>query len=468
MEQFDLTLFDLSPMAMWLQDFSGVKKIFQQWSDEGVTDFEAYLLEDLTRLETCLVTIKTQRVNSSALKLYEARDLDHILENFIRFLTPAVTYSQINFFCALWRGELKYRVTLVNYTCTGKAIDIQLSANVVTGFEDTWGQLLLTTENVSDFQNARRLAESLFMHSPTALWTKDYSVIKKRFDFLKANGVRDLEQYITINPEFIESCFKLIQSIKVNQALLDLLDVDNKFQFDEQSFKFFHQNKYQNFYHQLLALWDGKSNLQQEGQYQTFKGKKLFLLEKFTIFPDSHDSWDTIQIAYTDLTERKKLEENLRYMSQYDQLTQLYNRTFFNEEIERLHMQKICPISCIYIDINGLKKINDLQGHYYGDLHLQHFAKIVKKVTENMTCSVSRVGGDEFVILMPYAREADAKQLISKIELAIEKDQTSNNKISFSSGIATMEENQTIENLIKKADQNMYDTKKNYYRMRSS
>lgn len=468
MEQFDLTLFDLSPMAMWLQDFSGVKQVFLEWQAQGVTDFEAYLLEDLSRLQQCLVTIRTLRVNASALKLYEAKDLDQILENFIKFLTPEVTISQIHFFCALWRGELKYRVTLVNYTCTGQPIDIQLSANVVTGFEENWGQLLLTTENVSDFQNARRLAESLFMHSPTALWTKDYRGIKKRFDLLKKNGVLDLEEYIKINPNFVEDCFNQIQSLNVNQSLLNLFNATSKAEFDRQAIHIICHNEQRNFYRQLLAMWNGKQNFQQDGQYKTLTHSTLFLLEKFTIFPDAQDSWEIVQIAYTDLTERKKLEEHLHHLSQYDQLTQLHNRTFFNEEVTRLYQSGIVPISCIYIDINGLKIINDLQGHYYGDVHLQHFARIVKHVIQNIACSVSRIGGDEFVILMPDANADAAQKLVKKLERAVMEDELSPTKISFSCGIATMTEHQTIESLISRADQNMYDTKKNYYRMRSS
>ena len=467
MEHFDLTLFDLSPIAMWLQDFSGVKKIFTRWANEGVTDFEAYLLEDLTRLWQCLETITTQRVNDSTLKLYEAKDVAELNECFVRFLTPEVTHAQIKFFCALWRGDLKYRVTIVNYTCTGKAIDIQLSGNVVTGYEDTWGQLLMTTENVSDFQNARRLAESLFMHSPTALWTKDYSGIKKRFELLKNNGVTDLEQYIKINPNFVEDCFNQITSRSVNQSFLDLFAAKDQAEFDRQSCRIICLNKQKNFYRQLLAMWSGQQALQQDGEYESLDGDRLFLLEKFTIFPAAQENWETVQIAYTDLTERKKLEEHLHHLSLYDQLTQLYNRTFFNEELTRLEQEKIYPVSCIYIDINGLKPINDLQGHYYGDLHLQNFARIAKQVIKNKPWSISRVGGDEFVVLMPFAREADAKKLIRDIEYAISQDKLSPNKISFSSGVATMEQHQTIESLITKADQNMYDTKKNYYRMRS-
>ncbi len=203
MEQFDLTLFDLSPIAMWLQDFSGVKKVFQRWQSEGVTDFEQYLMQDTSRLYECLVTIQTLRVNASTLKLYEANDLEEILASFLKFLTPEVTTFQIKFFCALWNNNTEYTIPVVNYTCHGKQIDVQLRANVVTGYEDSWALLLLTTEHISDYQNARRFAESIFMHSPTALWVKDYSWVKKQFDLLKQQGVIQLTQYLQHHPVFI-------------------------------------------------------------------------------------------------------------------------------------------------------------------------------------------------------------------------------------------------------------------------
>lgn len=78
MEQVNLTIFNLSPMAMWIQDFSKVKQIFQQWTDEGVEDLEQYLMEDPERLQACLMVIHTIQVNQSTLELYEAADLNEI------------------------------------------------------------------------------------------------------------------------------------------------------------------------------------------------------------------------------------------------------------------------------------------------------------------------------------------------------------------------------------------------------
>src|SRR5690606_21685079 len=121
------------------------------------------------------------------------------------------------------------------------------------------------------------------------------------------------------------------------------------------------------------------------------------------IFPHNLDDWAVIQVALTDITERKKLENHLHYLGQHDILTDLHNRTYFNEEIERIEQLDLYPVSCIYIDMNGLKIINDQFGHDVGDQYLKNFAEILQFVTHKKDFSISRIGGDEFVLLMPHA-----------------------------------------------------------------
>lgn len=208
MEKVDLSIFNLSPMAMWIQDFSAVKKIFQQWIDDGVQDLKQYLLEDPERLQPCLMVIKTILVNQSTLDLYEAADLNEILSSFSRMHAEKISIEKVNFFMALWNNQAQYICPSINYTCKGKQIDIQLRASFMPGHENSWERLLLTTENISDYQNARRFAESLFIHSPTALWVKDYSGIKKIFTELQQQGIVDLKQYIQQHPEFLLLVFK--------------------------------------------------------------------------------------------------------------------------------------------------------------------------------------------------------------------------------------------------------------------
>ena len=177
MKLSDSSIFDLTPMAMWIQDFSAVKKIFQQWTNDGVEDLEHYLMQDPERLQPCLAVIKTIQVNPSTLELYEAEDLNEILLSFARLHYEKISIEKVKFFVALWKNNSQCVCPSINFTCKGKQIDILLKASVMPGYEESWERLLLTTENVSDYQNARRFAESLFIHSPTALWVKDYSGI---------------------------------------------------------------------------------------------------------------------------------------------------------------------------------------------------------------------------------------------------------------------------------------------------
>ncbi|WP_111858544.1 GGDEF domain-containing protein, partial [Acinetobacter sp. CFCC 10889] len=360
MGEIELSIFNLAPMAMWIQDFSAVKKIFQQWTDEGVEDLEQYLLEDPERLQPCLMVINTIQVNQSTLELYEAADLNEILASFARLHHERISIEKVKFFVALWNKQAQCVCPSINFTCHGKQIDILLKASVMPGYEDSWERLLLTTENVSDYQNARRFAESLFIHSPTALWVKDYSGIKQLFTELKNQGIQDLEQYIQQHPDFLLLCFQNIRSIDVNQALLNLFNAASKQHFYQNVRTLLNENGKQHFQNELLYLWQEHYHLERDCEYKTLDAKTIHLREQLMIFPNAHQTWDTVQIAYTDFTARKQLEEYLEFMSHRDELTQLYNRNFFNAEVKRLQHETVYPTACIYLDINGLKTINDL------------------------------------------------------------------------------------------------------------
>ena len=465
MKLSDSSIFDLTPMAMWIQDFSAVKKIFQQWTNDGVEDLEHYLMQDPERLQPCLAVIKTIQVNPSTLELYEAADLNEILLSFARLHYEKISIEKVKFFVALWNNHTQCVCPSINFTCKGKQIDILLKASVMPGYEESWERLLLTTENVSDYQNARRFAESLFIHSPTALWVKDYSGIKQLFTELENRNIKNLEHYMQQNPDFLLLCFQSIRSIDVNQALLNLFNANHQQHFYQNVSSLFNGNSKQHFKNELLYLWQKHYHIERDGEYKTLTHKTIHVREQLMIFPNAHQTWDTVQIAYTDFTARKQLEEYLEFMSHRDELTQLYNRNFFNAEIKRLQHETVFPTACMYLDINGLKTINDLKGHHCGDLLLKRFADILRKSTENTTYSISRIGGDEFVILMPQATETMAYQLLEKIQHYIHEENTQHEHaiISVAVGIGCTDSEPNIENLVRLTDLNMYEQKNRYY-----
>lgn len=145
-----------------------------------------------------------------------------------------------------------------------------------------------------------------------------------------------------------------------------------------------------------------------------------------------------------------------RMMYFKDKLTGLYNREFIEEEIERLDTKRQLPISIITGDINGLKLINDAFGHSMGDKVLKKAAEIMKKHFRKEDI-ISRVGGDEFLIVLPKTPLKTAEEIIDRIKKNKGNGVLDFIDVSISFGVATKENvEEDIINIERKAEQNMY------------
>ncbi len=159
--------------------------------------------------------------------------------------------------------------------------------------------------------------------------------------------------------------------------------------------------------------------------------------------------------------DRKKTEERIKHLSFHDSLTGLYNRAYFEEELERYNFPRYYPLSIVIIDINGLKVINDTFGHNQGDKLLQHFAQLLTSVSRKGDI-IARIGGDEFALLLPSTTSEQAHKFCERIKKTCEEDKTKPVYLrpSISLGHATQEgEYQNIEILLKEADNKMYQDK---------
>ncbi|PKL13870.1 MAG: diguanylate cyclase [Spirochaetae bacterium HGW-Spirochaetae-8] len=118
-----------------------------------------------------------------------------------------------------------------------------------------------------------------------------------------------------------------------------------------------------------------------------------------------------------DITDRKRTEKELLYLSNHDYLTGLYNRRFYENELKRLDTVENLPLSIIMADINGLKMINDSFGYAKGDDLLKAAAEVISKGCRSSDV-VARFGGDEFIILLPKTTAEKTEEIVKSIKKA--------------------------------------------------
>lgn len=170
---------------------------------------------------------------------------------------------------------------------------------------------------------------------------------------------------------------------------------------------------------------------------------------------------ELLMLHASEAIKRIETEQEMAYMSLHDRLTGLYNRVYFEEEIQRLNYSRLYPISIISADIDGLKLINDTMGHSTGDDLLRSFAEILKA---NMRSSdvVSRFGGDEFAAILVSTDRPTAERVIERIRKAVARynESRSGPFLSFSMGVATSNNGESsLLDCLKLADDLMYRDK---------
>lgn len=164
-------------------------------------------------------------------------------------------------------------------------------------------------------------------------------------------------------------------------------------------------------------------------------------------------------VTFMDITDRKKTESEITYLSYHDSLTGLYNRRFFEEELKRLDTARNLPISIIMGDVNGLKLTNDVFGHVAGDLLLQKAAQTMKNVCRADDI-ITRWGGDEYIIILPKTSNEDAKAIAKRIKIQFSKEYIIAFSCSISLGCDTKNDiSVDIMQTIKNAEENMYSHK---------
>ena len=180
-----------------------------------------------------------------------------------------------------------------------------------------------------------------------------------------------------------------------------------------------------------------------------------YLEEQYSPIIDDGENVIGVTIFSQDISERKRYEQSIVYLSYRDPLTNLHNRRYYSDELVRLSKDKYFPLSIIIADINGLKIMNDAFGHEAGDLLLCTIADELIQVFKDET-RIARVGGDEFVVLLPRTTYDNAHLMIDEAKARIENRTVQGMTVSVSFGLSTNTGDVSIQETIKLAEDDMY------------
>lgn len=469
-------LFEYAPIALWEEDYSAIKSIFDRLRAAGVSDLRAHLAEHPEIVAECMAGIQVLNVNQRTVTLFRAGSKRELLDNVGRIFRDEMSAHFAGELVDMWAGQRAYTREGVNYALDGTPIDIRLHWAVLPGAEASLARVLVSIEDITERKQAQRAVAAsearfrgLFDYAPVSLWEEDYSAIKAVFNRLRADGVTDLRAHLAEHPEVVAECMAGLRVLNVNQRTLDLFRARSKEELLGSLERVFRDEMGTHFADELVDMWEGKLSYQREGINYALNGDPINIELFWAVLPGAEASFERVLVSLTDISARKKAEEYLTYLGTHDVLTGAYNRAYFEEELARLGRSRRFPISLVLADLNGLKQANDRHGHAEGD-------KLIRRAVEVLQASVrgddvvARIGGDEFALILPATDAAAAEQALQRIRSLAEL----NNKyygptvLSLALGASTGEAGSVLTEVLREADDRMYVEKRLFYSRRGA
>jgi diguanylate cyclase (GGDEF)-like protein len=372
----------------------------------------------------------------------------------------------------LWSGELSFANVTVNYALDGRRMDVQIHVRVLKGHEANWDRVMVSLEDVTEKVQAQKAlvaselyARNLFDCSPVSLWVEDFSGVKLLLDEARAQGIQDFRVFLNVHPDFVGRCAEKIRVLDVNRQTLSMFGAASKDELLAKLDVVFRDEMHASFADQLQDLWNGNTNQMREVVNYALSGTLINIHMQFSVLEGHEANWDLVLVSLVDISARKKAEAYLEYLGKHDSLTKLKNRAFYTEELGRISRKGPWPLSILAMDLNGLKVVNDVDGHAAGDSLLRRVGEVLSSAAAGTPFCVARVGGDEFVALLPGSDERVAQGFKERIEsmLDINNQYFSGRKLSLAIGMATAHAAAHVDALSHEADKAMFAAKTRFY-----
>jgi len=171
----------------------------------------------------------------------------------------------------------------------------------------------------------------------------------------------------------------------------------------------------------LWNEWERVLNLKIHFRYEykiiCANGEPKWVLEMGQGLFDDNGNVDALEGIIIDISEQKEREAQIKYISDHDFMTGVFNRRFYDQVLMKMDCEESLPLSILLMDINGVKLINDTFGFTEGDKLIKETAKIIQSCSR-MGDIIARIAGDEFVMLLPNTEIEMAYNILNDIEKA--------------------------------------------------
>ncbi|SFU71954.1 CHASE domain-containing protein [Pseudoduganella namucuonensis] len=268
---------------------------------------------------------------------------------------------------------------------------------------------------------------SLYDNAPVALWEQDWSAVRAALQELEQSGVDNIPLYLQNNPSQIARMAGLVRIMDVNAAALaqvgappggkDISALSLAQNFDEAAMPSFGRA--------LAALAQGAHLFACESSYQRLDGVSRQNELTLLVMPGHTQSLDFVIVSTVDITERKRMNDELLVLATTDFLTGLPNRREFMARLddEQARLQRDVGVrgglaAVLMLDLDHFKRINDEYGHAAGDAVLRHMAALMRDSQRKIDI-LGRVGGEEFAVLLPGADLAAAAAFAERLRQRI-------------------------------------------------
>ncbi|MCX7918180.1 MAG: PAS domain S-box protein [bacterium] len=432
-------LFENSPISIWEGDFSAVKSYLTELRNSGVTDFATYFASRPDEVMKCAGMINVMQVNQATIKLYQAKNIDEFRSGLSTYLCPESYPIFIEELIALAEGKPEFETETINQTLTGEKIHIFLRWSIAPGHEQTANEVVVSIIDITE----RKKIEAALRESESRLRT----IIENQGEGIVM--ISPDERILFTNPAGAE-----IFGLSVEQCIGRNIE---EFIIPED-----------------IELLRAQTAKRRQGERSTYvlrfvnpEGERRYLLVTATPQFDTQHQFAGAFAIFRDITDRIRLEEQLRALSLIDDLTGLYNRrgflTLAEQQIKIAHrLEK--RMLLLFADIDNMKWINDTYGHQEGDRALINTTTILRE-TFRESDIIARIGGDEFVILAIEIDAASAEILTSRLQENLDTYNAQENqkyKLALSIGISRYvpESPRPLDELLEQADKLMYEQKR--------